>query len=232
MYNDSARIGAESEGACLEPGTAPGLALGPALQHLMAAPLAAVRVMLEELESANATDGERAVRLHATLAQVCALHRDVEALIDLAAPRRVRPLACSVEELARSALALLSTDQEARVLVDAPEIPREVEIDGPLFTDCLARVLAAALSRSGGRVLLQVVCDEGSTVFHVMERRPCGGASAAASSDEPASRTASLALGLQLAERDVKRMGGRFERGFAAAGAMRVTLALAPGGPA
>jgi hypothetical protein len=227
MYSDSARIGdieAERHG---EGGVAPGLALGPALQRLLAAPLAAVRVMLEELEAAYAGDRERALRLHATLAQVCALHRDVGALIDLAAPRRVRPLSCSVEELARSALAMLDADEQERMVLDAPAVPRDIEIDGPLFTDCLARVLAAVLSRSHGHVLLQAVCGERETVFRVREH---GRSSELESSarGELSSRGASLALGLQLAERDVKRMGGGFESSTVD-GAMRVAIVIPTG---
>jgi K+-sensing histidine kinase KdpD len=149
--------------------------------------------------------------LAAALEQVTRLARDVEALVDLAAPKPVAPLGCSAEEIVHAALRALPPAFRPRVRVAGPLPHERVVVDGPLLAASLEHLLEHALDEAGAHewVLLQVRRESGMTVFAIARG---GVRSILQPGPVDEGRTtpwdAHLDLGYALAQRDIDRMGG------------------------
>ncbi|MCE9593735.1 MAG: hypothetical protein K8S98_06045 [Planctomycetes bacterium] len=198
--------------------------LGLTVTRILKTPLAALRASMESLaKNLDANDPRREL-LSGALAEVTRLGRDVEALASYAAPRPLAPLACSVEEILQGAVARLSIRDASRVTLARPAASITLVVDGPLLSTALAQLMRAALESSGDDVLFQARVDGDRTTFVVVS-----GGDPLRVVDPRSSRShqeASLNLGLELAQRDVIRMGGEFAREASDAGRVCVRVRI------
>jgi two-component system, OmpR family, sensor kinase len=203
--------------------TAPRAAeLGLTVTRILKTPLAALRASMESMtKNLDAADPRREL-LSGALAEVTRLGRDVEALASYAAPRPLAPLVCSIEEILHGTVARLSLHDATRVTLARPAAPSTLVVDGPLLSTALAHLVRAALENSSDDVLLQARVSEGHTTFAVVS----GGdpARLVALRMSRSHQEASLGLGLELARRDVARMGGEFESEASDAGRVCVRV--------
>ncbi len=192
-----------------KPAPSPELAL--TMTHVLRNPLAALRASMESLAGSYSEQDPRAQQLRGALDQVLKMSRDVDALVQLTAPRPLAPLQCTVEEILRAAQRGLRFDLTSRVkLADASE-GATMMVDGPLLADCLHRLLESALVSCGEFVLLSARVESEFVHFAIVEGgddRPLRGFKPA---DLPTARAAALALGLSLARRDLERIGGTLQ---------------------
>lgn len=198
--------------------------LGLTVTRVLKTPLAALRASMESLaKNLDANDPRREL-LSGALAEVTRLGRDVEALASYAAPRPLAPIACSVEEILQGAVARLSLRDASRVTLARPAAAHTLVVDGPLLSTALAQLVRAALESSCDDVLLQARVEGERTTFVVVS-----GGDAQRVVVPRTSRShqeASLTLGLELAQRDVVRMGGEFEREVSDAGRVCVRVRI------
>lgn len=157
-------------------------------------PLAALRASLDALARRQA--GRREAPLTtAALEHVVSLSNALDDLADLATPPPIRPLRCSVEEIARGALDDLEPELREHVLFAFEPGPR-LFVDGPLLSRCLAHAIRAGLTggtglAAGAQCMLRARETAGRVEFAVVHARTIGAAG----------------LGLELARRDLARMG-------------------------
>ena len=158
--------------------------------------------------------------------------RDVQSLVELAAPATLTPLGCSLEEVVQAALRLLTPQQRELVRYARPPREARLDTDGPVLSRCLAYVLQAAVATSpdavllradggDGRASLTVVCAGSVRAFEPREPRV----------DEPPAEVA-LAVRMAVARRDVERLGGRLEIQPSERGLVCAVVALGPDRPA
>lgn len=185
--------------------------LGRKMNRVLRTPLAGLRASMESLGSELRGQGSdsAANTLEAALEQVTRLARDVEALVDLAAPRPVAPLGCSAEEIVLAAVRALPPAIRPRVRIAGPLPTGRVMVDGPLLAASLEHLLESALDGAGEGdwALLQVRRESDDTVFAIALG---GGASILQPGSigrEPTPWDAHLDLGVALAHRDIGRMG-------------------------
>jgi K+-sensing histidine kinase KdpD len=204
--------------------------LGLAMSRILRNPLAGLRASMESLVGElgeDATDASPETTLKSALDQVTQLSRDVEALVDFAAPRPLAPLQCTLEEIVQAALCTLPGGLRARVRVARPEAPKSVLVDGPVLATCLGHLLESALEASSGDdwVLLQVRDEDGATLFAIVEG---GDASLLhpGSGHQDSTRRAHLGLGVSVAVRDIDRMGAHLLLGTTERGCSRVVVRL------
>lgn len=182
--------------------------LGLTMTQILRNPLVALRASMETLAGEFRADDPRGATLQGALAQVLSLSRDLDALVNYAAPRPLQPLYCKVEEILRAALRGLRFDQAARVKLAHASPDAGLYVDGPLLADCLALLIRNTLTDPQELILLSASRDEQWTTFSLIEgvhdssRAHDGRASLQATQD------AALELGLRLARRDVERMNG------------------------
>ena len=187
--------------------------LGRTMNRVLRTPLAGLRASMESLGSELRDQGSSsaAETLAAALEQVTRLARDVEALVELAAPRPIAPLGCSAEEIVHAALQALPPSFQPRVRVAGPLPQERVVVDGPLLAGSLEHLLERALDEAGNNdwVLLQVRREPHSTVFAIARG---GSSSILQPGPVGEGRTtpwdAHIDLGYALALRDIDRMGG------------------------
>jgi K+-sensing histidine kinase KdpD len=185
-------------------------ALGLSLQRLLAHPLSALRASIESL-AAGLERGEPAPgrALDGALDEIARLTRDVEALVELAAPRSLAPVPCSMEEIVLSALRGLSPRERARVRSARTEQELALRVDGPLLARCLTYLLQAALDGSPDWVLLRGGHEGEATVFSIV----CNGAERSLLPEriDPGQgrEHVTRAVRVAAAEHDLARMGAR-----------------------
>ena len=167
-------------------------ALGLSLSRLLVPPLAALRASIEALGGEIDREALPDTRLQSTLDEVTRLARDVQSLVELAAPAPLAPLSCSLEEIAHGALRLLSPSQRARVRYARPVHETRIETDGPVLSRLLVYLLQAALERSADTVLLRVEGERGRATFAVV----CHGPEQAFEPRSPASAGSPLEVAL------------------------------------
>lgn len=185
------------------------------LAHGIRTPLAALRASIEAL-GAKLRDHAARRTLQRVLGELGRVERCAEALIELTSPTPLRPLRCSLRELAQSALTTLPPGRRSRVWV-ALEPPAEdatpgVVVDGPVLVRALSTFLDRA-TEDGAEVLLHAHKEDGVTTFAIVgdltseHSQPVHVGEDDREDDPP--RPADL--GIEIAERDVSRMGGRVQ---------------------
>jgi len=197
MHHASARIASEADSE-----------IAASMSQLLAMPLAALRIALENLVGELGEDMRRRSVANAALSQVTCLVRNVETLVDYAAPRKLHPLPCSTRELVHSALRPLSDEQVARIRVALPAETLTLAVDGPLFCSVLRNLIESALQQSSGPVELGARHDKGGVRFLLVREARSEDIESIAPA-LPATSAARCALGLNLARREIARMHGR-----------------------
>jgi K+-sensing histidine kinase KdpD len=187
-------------------------------------------------EDASRAGARAGGTLKGALEQVVRMSRDVETLVELAAPKPVAPLRCTVEEILQAALAMLPVEQRARVRVARPAPAHVLLVDGPLLSGSLGHLLESALDAADRDewVLLQVRHEVDATLFAIVE----GGSSSILQPGDLCRGSlfeAHLGLGISLAVRDLDRMGVELEIDSTTRGCTRVLVQIpdaGTGGPA
>lgn len=180
--------------------------LSEAIANGISVPLSALRASMESLARGLVTGDPRATLLHGALDEVVRMGRNVQALLDIALPPPLRPLDCTLEEIAQGALQALGAQRATRVLLAIEDGRNRLFVDGPLLSSALSHVIEAGLCETSHPVLVSVRCSTGRCVFSVLYvAQPAAHADASAPSAAPRS---SARLGLELARRLIRRMGG------------------------
>jgi hypothetical protein len=178
-------------------------------------PLSALRASLETLAHRFEERDPREQLVGSALALVVRLQHDLQTILDAETPPTLRPLPCTLQELAASAVRALSSAHRERAIVAVEGGRARFQIDGPLFSRALSRLLECALDRGSEPALLRARDDGREAAFTLLLRGP---APVPGSIDE---------LALAVAARDVERMGGSFRHG---ADAIEIRFALARAG--
>lgn len=188
-----------------EPSGTPGPPLADCMHRVLADPLAALRASMEALIQDLGAEAPHGPRLEGALDQITRLAGDVQSLVELAEPRVLAPLSCSLDELARSAVARLRPHQRARVRYAHPSASPRMWVDGPTLTGAIASLLAEALEISRGEVLLRSRQHGGRSAFVIVHATR-----ARAQERDLRMRpdAAARAVRLAVARRDIARMGG------------------------
>jgi K+-sensing histidine kinase KdpD len=197
MHHASARIASDA-----------GSEIAASMSHLLTMPLAALRIALEDLVGELGEDARRRSIASAALSQVTRLARNVETLVDYAAPRKLRPLPCSAVELVHSAMRPLAGEQAARMRLTLPAGGLTLMIDGPLFCSVLRNLIEDALQQSSGAVELGARPENDGIGFLLVRQ----GRSRDIDSMPPAlpaTGPARCKLELDLARREIARMRGK-----------------------
>lgn len=195
--------------------------LGLTMTQVLRNPLLALRSSMETLASEFRADDPRSRKLSGALEQVLEMSRDVDALLQLAAPRPLAPLTCSVDEILEAALRRQGFENRARVRIARPSAAPTLRVDGPLLAECLARLLEYALATSCDSVLLSTTRDGASTRFSIVAESASNATPGAAPSEQ---RRAALELGVALARRDAARMAAQLQIGRSELGHAFLTL--------
>ena len=190
---------------------APSPELGLTMTHVLRNPLAALRASMESLACGYSEQDPRAQQLRGALEQVLKMSRDVDALVQLTAPRPLAPLECTVEEILRAALRGMRFDFTGRVKLADASAGATLMVDGPLLADCLHRLLESALSSCGEIVLLSARVEGAAVHFAIVESGDDRSLRGFKHTDLPTARAAALELGLALARRDLERIGGSLQ---------------------
>jgi hypothetical protein len=175
-------------------------ALGQSLERVLGGPLAALRASIESLVGELDGADPRGRTLEGALEQVARMTRELRCLVDLAAPRPLAPLRCSFEEIARGVVQALGAEPCGRLQIAYPPRGEAFTVDGPLLVNCLSSLAQGALESAPGNLLLQARRERELVVFTFVL--------AGELRRERSSSDASLALRLDVARRDIARMGG------------------------
>ncbi len=191
-----------------------GLALSRALAQGLDTPLAALRASVESLSHELLLERGSAVkplRIDGVLREVDRLGKNVRELCEFASAPVPRPLRCSLEEIVGCARAALAPELRTRVVVARCEPGAALEIDGPLLSGCLRRLLENALEATDGSVLVIARLEGGAARFAVVDDAP----SALGPGWQPVpfrtTKPNHLGLGLALTQRDVALLNGSLE---------------------
>jgi K+-sensing histidine kinase KdpD len=185
--------------------------LGPAMRRIVGMPLSALRAAIEALRREVEASDPRGLVLEGALEQVLRLARDIDALAEYASPRPLAPLASSVEEILEAARGEVRPERRARVRLARPAQCEPIEVDSPLLSSALARLLECALDGSGEEVLLRARQEGERTQFTIVGAASRCAFECSAPGRCASPREAELSLGLMLARRDLERMGARLE---------------------
>jgi signal transduction histidine kinase len=211
----------------VQPSAAP--ELGLTMTQILRNPLVALRASMETLAGEFRADDPRGATLQGALAQVLSLSRDLDALVNYAAPRPLQPLHCKVEEILRAALRGLRFDQTARVKLAHASPDAGLYVDGPLLADCLALLIRNTLTDPQELILLSASHDEHTTTFSLIEGVHDAKFDYDGCGTLQATQDAALDLGLRLARRDVERMHGTLEVEHTALGNTRLVVRMPNG---
>lgn len=206
------------------------IALGRSLERVLGQPLAALRASIESLVSDLDAGDPRGDTLAGALDQVTRMTRDLQSLVEFAAPRPLAPLRCSFEELARGVVAALEPRDRARLQIAHPGCGAGLKVDGPLLVTCLASLAQGALKSAPGNVLLQVRRAGGATVFTLVRDDAKDVYEPGAVDLGRTAVDAALAVQLTVARRDIARMGGELCVQHTARGVTCVSVLLPVGG--
>lgn len=171
------------------------------------APLAALRASMEALVLEFNSDDPRSLVVRGALDEIVRLGHEMHTLLDYALPLPVQPLSCSLREIVYSAVNGLRPARRAAVWIAVEDRRARVQVDGPLLSRSLARLIESAYSQAQDPVLLRARSDGSDAVFAVVHGEPPSPRKSDVVSN---ATTATSVLGLVLARRDVERMGGRF----------------------
>lgn len=171
------------------------------------APLAALRASMESLSHAFQPGDPRSFAVRGALEEVVRLGHEMQTILDYALPQPTRPLSCSLLEIACSARSALQPEHRAQVLVAIEDRRARLRVDGALLSRSMARVLEAAVAGTRSQVLLRSRVQGEEVVFALVHATPTPWNARSAAS---CFRSAATALGAEIAQRDVERMGGTF----------------------
>jgi len=171
------------------------------------APLAALRASMESLSHAFQPGDPRSLAVQGALEEVVRLGHEMQTILDYALPQPTRPISCSLLEIASSARAALQPEHRAQVLLAIEDRRARLTVDGALLSRSIARMLEAALAGTRSQVLLRSRLHCGEAVFAIVHATPPPWNARGA---PPRFRSAATALGAEIAQRDVERMGGSF----------------------
>jgi len=185
--------------------------LGPAMRRIVGMPLSALRAAIEVLRREVEAGDPRGLVLEGALEQVLRLARDIDALAEYASPRPLAPLASSVEEILEAACCEIGPERRARVRLARPAQCEPIEVDSPVLSSALARLLECALDASGEEILLRARQEGERTQFTIVGAGSRCAFDCSAPGRCASPREAELSLGLALARRDLERMDARLE---------------------
>jgi hypothetical protein len=178
--------------------------LSGAVTHDLRTPLAVLRASLESLGKSFGPEDERALVLGRALGEVIRLGKHVQALVDYALPRPIRPLHCRTAEIAHCALEGLTPERKARVLVALECSDGRLFVDAPLAARAIGHLVEFGLEETREPVLLCARDGATGTSFSVLhDARPDD----LTLPENAESQGGTLALGLVLARRDLERLG-------------------------
>jgi K+-sensing histidine kinase KdpD len=181
--------------------------ISSAAAHGVRAPLAALRASMEALAHGLDSTDPRSTTLRGALDEVVRLGHEMQTLLDYALPLALQPMSCSLREIVCSAVDGVGPARRASVWVAVENRRARLEVDGPLLSRTLSRLIDCAVADAQGPVLLRARVDGADAVFAVVqgEVRASSGADSCLKSTSVTSM-----LGLVLARRDAERMGGSF----------------------
>lgn len=190
--------------------------LGLTMTRILKNPLAALRASMESLARDLPADDPRSQHVNAALDEVLRLSRGVQDLVDYAAPRELRPLVCTADELLFSTLRMLPQEMRARVRLARPASALDLRVDGPQLCMALRHLADYCLASSCGEVLLGARAEHGALLFTLVGE----------ALEQVSNHSVQLDLGLHLAGRDIPRMGGTLTLQRTARGATCVQIAF------
>ena len=202
------------------------LSLGLSMTRVLSTPLAALRASIESLAAGLDQEDPRGRMLAGALEQVTRMARDVQSLVDYAAPRPLAPLRCSLEELALTVQHALPAELRGRLRLAHPAEGASIEVDGPTLATCLASLAHGALESGPEGVLLQVRHEQELTHFVLVQADSRGNFEPESFVLDGPSMQASLAVRLAVARRDIQRMGGNLRVQHTARGLTCVSVCV------
>lgn len=165
--------------------------------------LAVLRASLESLVKHSPPNDSRAVMLKSALNESVCLGREVAGLIDHAFVKDLRPTSCSLEEIASSVLQFLPPSSRAQVLVAIEGKEARLRVDADQLARALARLIDAGLADGSETALFAARHARSGAAFSFVRAHTRIERTAAKRNTE-----AGLVLGVNLARRDIERMGG------------------------
>ena len=181
--------------------------LSSAVGHAVRAPLSALRASMETLARSFEAGDRRHLAARGALDEIVRLGHELQTLLDYALPLPVKPISCSLREIVCSAVEGLGPRRRADVLTAIEDRRARLEVDGPLLSRSLSRLLEPAHEVSAAPALIHARLERSDAVFTVVLEPAAPRSSACA---DLRGTTAASVLGLLLARRDVERMGGAF----------------------
>lgn len=176
--------------------------LGAAIERDLRRPLAAVRAILDTLCDELAPSQREPLR--AALEGLADVDRAAEALEDIVRPRALAPLPCTLGELVRGAWAALPPAHRERVWLAIEDAEHPVHVDGPVLVRALAALLEDACASPRREVLVHAHEKADAVAIAIVDDLGDDRSNLAkAGAREP--------IGLQLARRDLRRLGGDLE---------------------
>jgi len=195
--------------------TAPELAL--TMTRILKNPLAALRASMEGLQRDLPADDPRSAQVRSALDEVVRLSRGVQDIVDYAAPRELEPMSCTSEELLYSTVRMLPETVRSKVSLARSGGVQELFVDGPQLCQSLRHLVEHAAATTSNEVLFGARAD-GDAVLFTLVSETCGAA---------VQVSTQLDLGLQLAFRDIPRMGGSLTLQHSAQGATCIQVRFA-----
>lgn len=192
----------------------PGGSLTRALLQGLETPIAALRASMESLNQElwqNKREGPPSFRLDGVLREVELIGHNVRELCAFATPPVPRPLSCSLEEIVSAASQHLPPEQRSRVLAARCAEDRRLQVDGPLLSSCLRRLIENALEATEGSVLVVARLEKGQASLSVIDDAPNAFEPGWQPAPFHSTKPNHLGLGLALAQRDVALLNGRLE---------------------
>ena len=186
-------------------------AFSRALSQGLNLPLSALRATMESLGQELARSGVAPLRITGVLREVERLAENVRGLCDFASPPVPRPLRCSIQEILESARRELAPEQRPCIVTAQVEPGIGLDVDGPLLSSCLRRLMENALEAGCEHVLLVSRLEPESATFSVIDDAPRAFDPAWALEAFHTTKPNRLGLGLALTRRDVQLMDGRLE---------------------
>ncbi|MEO6711170.1 MAG: hypothetical protein ABI054_04200 [Planctomycetota bacterium] len=172
--------------------------LGLTMTRILKNPLAALRASMENLARELPADDPHFAQVEAALEEVVRISRGVQDLVDFAAPREIKPLSCTTDELLFSTLRMLPDPARGRVRLARAEVANNLRVDGPQLCQALRHLADYALATTTGEVLFGARAEHDTVLFTLV----------GAASESTDQGGVQLDLGLHLAGRDIPRMGG------------------------
>ncbi len=190
--------------------------LGLTITRILKNPLAALRASMEDLARDLPASDPHSAHVNAALEEVLRLSRGVQDLVDFAAPREIKPLSCTTDELLFSTLRMLPEAARSRVRLARSNVAQNLSIDGPQLCQALRHLADYTLATTAGEVLFGTRNESDALFFTLVGE----------ASNTTASESIQLDLGLHLAGRDIPRMGGTLTLQRSARGATCIQVSF------